>query len=56
MSQIIGTFTTSDYVKANKIGSRLAELENQSGWSAKLKVHKNAKAYSRKDKHKERYF
>lgn len=48
--------TTADYIKANKIGNRLAELENQSGWSAKHKVHKNMKAYSRKDKHKERYF
>lgn len=49
-------FTTSDYIKANKIGSRLAEMENQTGWSAKHKVHKNMKAYNRKDKHRERYF
>jgi hypothetical protein len=49
-------FTMDDYIKANRIGSRQAEMENQSGWSAKHKVHKNAKAYNRKDKHRQKYF
>lgn len=49
-------FTMDDYIKANRIGSRQAEMENQSGWSAKHKVHKSAKAYSRKDKSWKREF
>lgn len=48
-------FTKEDYLKANRIGSRLAELENSNGWKAKHRVHKDMKTYSRKDKHKENY-
>lgn len=42
----------SDYIKANRKGSRDAELENQTGWSAKAKKHKTAKDYDRKEKYK----
>ncbi len=37
-----------DYVKANRKGSRDAELENSSGWTCKHKVHKSKKQYNRK--------
>lgn len=40
------------YIKAAKKGAREAELENATGFVAKNKVHKNKKAYSRKNKHK----
>ena len=39
-----------DYVKANRKGSREAELEVSIGWAAKTKVHKNKKKYDRKDR------
>ena len=45
----------SDYIKANRRGSREAELEDQTGWSAKEKVHKSKKNYSRKGKNKKKY-
>jgi hypothetical protein len=38
----------SDYVKANRRGSREAELEISVGWTAKTKVHKSKKQYDRK--------
>jgi len=44
--------TTTDYIKANRKGSRDAELESEQGWKAKHKVHKSVKNYSRKIKHK----
>lgn len=44
-----------DYIKANRKGSREAELENQTGWSAKDKVHKSSRTYSRKEKYKKSY-
>lgn len=44
--------TIEDYIKASRRGSREAELENQSGWTAKHKVHKSKKNYTRKTKHK----
>lgn len=40
-----------DYLKANRKGSREAELENECGWVGKNKVHKSKKSYSRKPKH-----
>lgn len=43
-----------DYIKANRRGSRDAELENATGFTSTHKVHRNKKAYSRKDKHKKR--
>jgi hypothetical protein len=47
--------TKEDYLKANRIGSRMAEMEGQTGWTAKNKVHRNKKAYSRRDKHRMAY-
>ena len=44
--------STMEYVKANRRGSREAELENSTGWSSSNKVHKDKNAYSRKKKHK----
>lgn len=41
-----------DYIKANRKGSREAELENGNGWTSKHKVHKTQKDYSRKGKSK----
>lgn len=41
-----------DYIKANRKGSREAELENKTGWTAKHRVHKSSKNYTRKLKHK----
>ena len=41
-----------DWLKANRKGSRDAELENKTGWSAKTKKHKTLKDYSRKGKNK----
>ena len=40
------------YIKANRKGSREAELENSSGWTAVHKIHKSNKTYTRKIKHK----
>jgi hypothetical protein len=42
----------SDYIKANRKGSREAELENSTGFNTMHKVHTSVKTYSRKDKHK----
>ena len=41
-----------DYIKANRKGSREAELENSSGFKRVLKIFKNKKKYTRKSKHK----
>ncbi|MDR1886662.1 MAG: hypothetical protein LBQ70_01990 [Prevotellaceae bacterium] len=38
----------SDYVKANRKGSREAELEISAGWTSKTKIHKSRKQYNRK--------
>jgi len=38
-----------DYIKANRKGSRDAELENGSGFKAITKVHKSKKTYNRKN-------
>jgi len=43
---------TSDYIKANRKGSREAELEVENGWKASHKVHSSKKTYTRKTKHK----
>ena len=42
----------SDYIKANRKGSRDAELEDSTGWTGKHKIHPSKKAYTRKHKHK----
>ena len=45
--------TLDDFLKANRIGSREAELEqNGTGWKSNRKAYKNKKSYSRKDKHR----
>jgi len=39
---------TEDYIRANRKGSREAELENSSGFKAVNKTHKSKKDYNRK--------
>ena len=41
-----------DYIKANRKGSRDAELEDSTGWKSSHKVHASKKTYTRKRKHK----
>lgn len=41
--------TQIDFIKANRIGSRLAELENATGFKSNHKVHTSKKSYSRKN-------
>ncbi len=41
------------YLKANRKGSREAELDGLTGFTSKHKVHKSKKTYSRKGKCKE---
>ena len=41
-----------DYIRANRKGSRDAELEREAGWTAVRKVHKSSKNYTRKLKHR----
>ena len=41
-----------DVIKANRKGSREAELENKTGWTAKYKIFASVKTYKRKPKHK----
>lgn len=45
----------SDYVKANRKGSRDASLENNSGFVSVKKIHKSLKKYNRKSKHNKKY-
>ena len=42
----------TDYIKANRKGSRDAELENSTGFTGTHKIHKSVKNYSRKLKSK----
>jgi len=51
----IKKFTIEAYIKANRRGSRQAELENSTGFIAKNKVHMSKKTYTRKTKHKINY-
>lgn len=44
-----------DYVKANRKGSREAELELTRGFHSTHSVHKSKKTYTRKTKHKQEY-
>jgi len=37
-----------DYIKANRKGSREAEIENESGFKSIHKIHKSSKIYNRK--------
>jgi len=41
-----------DYIKANRKGSREAELEFSCGWKSTTKPHKSKKLYNRKPKYK----
>jgi hypothetical protein len=52
----IGTFTKSDDMKVSRKVAREAELQNATGWISKHKVHKSAKDYTRKLKHKNEVF
>lgn len=45
--------TYDAYIKANRKGSRDAELMNSTGWSSTHKVHKSKETYNRKSKYKE---
>ena len=48
----IGKVTKEDTLKAWRSASRDMELENSTGWTCKHKVHRSAKDYTRKAKHK----
>lgn len=48
--------TKEQYIKANRKGSREAELEYNTGFIAVHKVHKSKKNYTRKLKHKSNYY
>jgi hypothetical protein len=50
----IGTVTKEHILSAYRKASREMELENATGWACKNKVHKSAKDYTRKPKHKNR--
>ena len=41
-----------DYIKANRKGSREAEIENSTGFIGSHKIHTSKKTYTRKEKHK----
>lgn len=41
-------YTLNEYIKANRKGSREAELELSPGWVSKHKIHKSKKQYNRK--------
>jgi hypothetical protein len=45
------TFTFDDYIKANRRGSREAELEDSTGWKSVHKTHSTPKDYKRNNKH-----
>ena len=44
---------TMDYVKANRKGSRDAELDDEFGWVSKSKIHKTKREYNRNKKYKD---
>ncbi len=41
--------TLDDYIKANRIGRREAELEFANGFVSMHKIHKSKKVYNRQD-------
>ena len=41
-----------DVIKANRRGSREAEIEDSTGWKGVLRVHETKKRYKRNPKHK----
>ena len=48
----IGKWTLEDELKVSRKVNRELELQNSTGWVSKHKVHKSAKNYTRKSKHK----
>jgi len=52
MKRNIRKITKAQIIKNNKKISREIELEKNGGWTAKNKIHKSDKTYSRKNKHK----
>jgi hypothetical protein len=48
----IGTLEIDQIIKIERKASREIELMNATGWTARHKVHKSAKEYNRKEKHK----
>lgn len=44
--------TETDYIKANRKGSREAELEFSTGFKSTHRIHTNKKTYSRKKENK----
>jgi len=44
-----------DYIKANRKGSRDADLENSTGFVSIHKIHSSKKIYTRKGKNKYKY-
>lgn len=51
----LGKFTREDALKANRVAGREMDLENSTGWISTHKVHRSAKSYTRKSKHKKTY-
>lgn len=51
----IKKLSISEYIKANRKGSREAELENSSGFKSTHKIHKSKKIYNRKNYGKREY-
>ena len=45
-----------EYVRANRKGSRDAELENEMGWKSRNRIHKSQKQYNRKFKYNDDIF
>jgi hypothetical protein len=43
--------STDSYIKANRKGSREAELSFENGWKCTHKIHSSLKDYTRKQKH-----
>jgi len=51
----IGKITQKQILTSERKISREIELENQSGWISRHKVHKSKKTYTRKPKYKTDY-
>ena len=51
----VGKITKEQQYNAMRKFNREEELEANGGWTAKNKIHKSEKTYTRKPKHKERY-
>ena len=50
--KIVGKITKEQQYKAMRKENREAELKELGGWTAKNKIHKSVKTYTRKNKHK----